>query len=193
MKVSFGRIIPITSISAPSKNIQRKKVDNPTYEIAKVLNSEKSTVYSRAEAKSIREFFQNILGDYNGKNGVLIKRTQAGDTVLISGKDAEHLKGKEKIDGYVDLKIENGQNKKKKDSEIILSSSKLEFDDLTPAQKYGGAPIKVKLDQFQYFNTQRYFTAKVDGFIREDVKHTQSPTSENRCENIVVNYQELYL
>lgn len=193
MKVSFGRVIPITSLSAPSKDIKTKRVDNSTYEIAKVLNSEKSTVYSKAEAKSIREFFQEILGDYNGKDGILIKRTNSGNTVLLSGEDARKMQGKEIVDGYINTKIENGHTKKKKDSEIILSSSKLSYEDLTPAQKYNGAPIKVKLDRIQYFNTQAYYTAHVDGYIKSDVAPTNSPTCVTKCENIVVNYKELFL
>ena len=60
-------------------------------------------------------------------------------------------------------------------------------------QRPNKRPIKAKLDQFEYYNTQRYFTAKVDGFIRKEVEPTSSPTCENRCENIVVDYKSLYL
>ena len=47
MKVSFGRIIPINSISAPDYNSKKKRVDNSTYNVAKVLNSEKTSAYSK--------------------------------------------------------------------------------------------------------------------------------------------------
>ena len=110
MKVSFGRIIPINSITAPDCSSKKKRVDNSTYDVAKVLNSEKTSAYSRAEAASIRNFFQNVLGDYNGKNGILMKRTQRGDDVLISGKDAltikEIEKGKTKNTEKTQSKIE---------------------------------------------------------------------------------------
>lgn len=188
MKVSFGRIIPVKSVTNPNFENKRRRVDNSTFEVAKVLNSEKSTVYSNDEATQIRHFFKEVLGDYNGKNGILIRRTESGDLFMISGSDAEKLQKREKIDGYVELKAENGNQRKKKDAEIILSSSKLPFEQQTTR-----TPIKAKLDEFRYFNAQRFFTAQVDGFIRNDVEQTLSPTYENRCENIAVEYQELYL
>lgn len=193
MKISFGRIIPIKSVSSPCKNIQRKKVDKPTYEIAKVLNSEKSTVYSDSESKSIREFFQRITGDYNGKDGVLIKRTESGDTVLITGQDVQNIKNKGSFEYYLESGIENGKTRNKKDSEIVITSSKLKSEDLTPSQIYGKIPIKTKLDRFQYYSIQRHFSALVDGYIRNDIKHTQNATSINRRENITADYQELFL
>lgn len=188
MKVSFGRVIPIKSITNPNSENKRKRVDNSTFEVAKVLNSEKTLTYSKEESQSIRNFFKAVLGDYNGKDGILIRRTEAGDLYMLSGKDAEHLKGKEKVDGYIELKAEDGKQKKKKDSQIVLSSSQLP-NTQQPSKK----PIKAKIDQFEYYNTQRYFTAKVDGYIRKEIESTSSPTCENRCENIVVDYKSLYL
>lgn len=188
MQLSFGRVIPVKSVTNPSSENRRKRVDNSTFEIGKVLNSEKTSTYTREEAQSIRDFFKEILGDYNGKNGILLKRTEDGDLFLISGKDAEHLKGKEKVEGYIELKAEDGKQKKKKDSQIILSSSKLSEN-----KQSSRRPNKAKLDQFEYYNTQRYFTAKVDGYIRKEVESTMSPTCENRCENVVVDYKGLYL
>ena len=188
MKVSFGRIIPVKSATNPNNENKRKRVDNSTFEVAKVLNSENSSVYSKKEADSIRNFFKTILGDYNGKNGILIRRTEAGDLFMISGEDAKKLEKKERVDGYIELKAEDGKQRRKKDSEIILSSSQLDED-----TQAGKQPIKAKLDEFRYFNAQRFFTAKVDGYIRNDVKQTPSPTCENRCENIFIEYQELYL
>lgn len=188
MKVSFGRVIPVISMTNPSSENTRKRVDNSTFEVAKVLNSEKTNAYSKEEAQSIRNFFKDILGDYNGKDGILIKRTEAGDLYMLSGNDAEHIKGKEKVEGYIELKAEDGKQKKKKDSQVVLSSSKLPSTKQTSKR-----PIKAKLDQFEYYNTQRYFTAKVDGYIRKDVETTSSPTCENRCENVVVDYIGLYL
>ena len=188
MKVSFGRVIPIKSITNPSSENKRKRVDNSTFEVAKVLNSEKTKTYSQEEAQSIRNFFKEVLGDYNGKDGILIKRTASGDLYMLSGKDAEHLNGKEKVDGYVELKAEDGKQKKKKDSQIVLSSSILSVN-----QQQSKKHLNAKLDQFEYYNTQRYFTAKVDGYIRKEVEPTSNPTCENKCENIIVNYNGLYL
>ena len=188
MKVSFGRIIPVKSVTNPNYQNTRRRVDNSTYEVAKVLNSEKSSVYTKDEAAQIRSFFQEVLGDYNGKDGILIRRTEAGDLFMISGSDVEKLQKKEKIDGYVELKAENGTQRKKKDTEIILTSSEFPVE-----QQANKTPLKAKLDEFRYFNAQRFFTAQVDGFIRNDVEQTLRPTCENRCENIAVEYRELYL
>ena len=115
MQVTFGRVIPVKSVTNPSAENTRKRVDNSTFEIVRVLNSESTSIYSKEEAKSIRNFFKEILGDYNGKDGILIKRTEAGDLFMLSGKDAEHLKNKEKVEGYIELKAENGKQKKKKE------------------------------------------------------------------------------
>lgn len=193
MNVSFGRIIPVKSVSNPNSEYQRSRVDNSTFEVVKVLNSEKSSKYSREESSKIRSFFQAVLGDYNGKNGILMKRTEDGDLVLLSGKDAkEAAKNKTDINKLIESKIEDGK-KQKPDTQIVLSSSKLTEDGLTEKQKTGKEPIKTKLNQFQYLNTARYFTAKVDGFIRKDILPTHSATKETRCENIFVNYNELCL
>lgn len=204
MKVSFGRIIPINSISAPDYYSKKKRVDNSTYNVAKVLNSEKTSAYSKSEAANIRNFFQAILGDYNGKDGIIMKRTQRGDDVLISGKDAQQIKeiekGKNKsseksqakIEELIYAKLENG-NGKKKDSVIILGSSTLSRNDLTFAQIAGESQIKTKLDQFGYMNVQHYYTAELDGFIRKDIEPTDKETCENQCANVIAEYQELKL
>ena len=186
MQVTFGRVIPVKSVTNPSAENTRKRVDNSTFEIVRVLNSESTSIYSKEEAKSIRNFFKEILGDYNGKDGILIKRTEAGDLFMLSGKDAEHLKNKEKVEGYIELKAENGKQKKKKEAQIVLASSQLPIG-VTKNQ------TKVKIDMFEYYRTQRYFTAKLDGYIRKDVEQTYSPTCENRCENVLVDYKGLYL
>lgn len=188
MKVSFGRVIPVKSVTNPSAENTRKRVDNSTFEIAKVLNSNNTPNYSKEEAQKIRNFFTEVLGDYNGKDGVLIRRTEAGDLFLISGKDAKHLQNKEKIEGYIEYKAEDGKQRKKKDAQIVLSSSQIPENN-HPNKK----PINAKLDIFEYFSTQRYFSAKVDGFIRKDIEQTQSPTRENRCENLIVDYSSLIL
>ena len=204
MRVSFGRIIPVFSTTAPDYSSTKKRVDNSTYDVAKVLNSEKTSAYSKAESASIRNFFQSILGDYNGKNGVLMKRTQRGDVFLISGEDAlsikEIEKGKTKnpektqakIEELIYAKLENGHGKKK-ETAITLASSKAPRESLTISQICGETPIKAKLDQFAYMNIQSYYTAQLDGYIRKDIKPTDKETCENQCVNIIAEYQELKL
>ena len=180
MKVSFGRIIPITSDTTQKKNPKRR-VDNSTYEIAKILNSEKSTIYSRNESANIRSFFRNILGDYNGQNGILMKKSSAGDTFLISGKDAEKLKETTEIDEYIEKYFHNRQ-KKGKENELILSSTK--------QQKGKG---KTKFNLFQYISAKTYYTALRDGHILNNKQPTDTSTGENKIPNYIVNYEELIL
>lgn len=68
-------------------------MDSPTYEVVKALNSEES-IYTKSQAKSIRKFFQSILGDYNGKSGIMMRKA-AGELYLLSGKDAAEYKKSE--------------------------------------------------------------------------------------------------
>ncbi len=204
MRVSFGRIIRINSTTSPDCSVKKKRVDNSTYDVAKVLNSEKTSTYSKSESVSIRNFFKKVLGDYNGQNGILMKRTQKGDVVLISGKDAQTIKGiekdrtknpektREKIEKLIYTKLENGHGKKK-ETLITLTSSKVSRESLSVEQIFGETPIKAKLDQFSYINTQSYYTSKLDGYIRKDVKPTDKETCENKCANIIAEYRELKL
>lgn len=178
MKVSFGRILPITSDTIQNANSKRR-VDNSTYEIAKVLNSEKSTVYSRKESQNIRDFFKEVLGDYDGQNGILMKKSQTGDVFLISGKDAEKLRNETEIDGYIEKYFHN-QHKKGKESEVVLSS-------VNPQKG------KTKFNLFQYLNTKTYYTAMIDGHILDEKEPTNRITCENKCPNYIVNYKELIL
>ncbi len=89
-KISFGRIIPISSDSDNKKS--DKRIDSSTYEICKILNSEHTSKYSKKQAASIREFFKSVLGDYNGQDGIIFKQSADGDIVLLSGKDAKEIK-----------------------------------------------------------------------------------------------------
>ena len=132
-----------------------------------------------------------------------MKRTNRGDVVLISGKDAHVIneldknkknpeKAQAKIEEFIYAKLENGHGKKE-ESLIILNSSKISRNSLNMAQIYGEAPIKAKLDKISYMNIQSYYTAQLDGFMRKDVKPTDKETCENQCENITAEYQELKL
>ena len=96
---SFGRIIKINSDSYNPE--QNKKIDNSTYEIGRILNSEPSKKYSNQQAKSIREFFKSVLGDYNGQNGILLRRTDNGDVFLLSGREAHKVHNIEKRTKYM--------------------------------------------------------------------------------------------
>ncbi len=88
---TFGRVI---KLNAPPQKVEFSADDRNfgvLYELENVLNSRGSGVYTRNESNKIREFFKNILGDYSGKNGIMIEKA-FGDTVIISGDDAKKVK-----------------------------------------------------------------------------------------------------
>ena len=83
--INFGRVIEIKSVTNPELASDRMKLDNSTYKINDILNSSDVTGYSRGERKSVRRFFKDILEDYNGYNGILIRRFGKNRIALISG------------------------------------------------------------------------------------------------------------
>lgn len=92
---AFGRVV---RLKAPPEKIDFSAVDREfgvLYELENVLNSKEIGSYTEDEADKIREFFKKILGDYNGENGVMIEKA-FGETVIISGEDAETVKELEK-------------------------------------------------------------------------------------------------
>lgn len=91
---AFGRVVKLV---APKEKVEFSANDRDygvLYELGNVLNGRNSRVYTDNQANKIREFFKNILGDYNGENGIRIEKA-FGDTFIISGKDAEKLKALE--------------------------------------------------------------------------------------------------
>lgn len=97
---AFGRVI---KLNAPKERVEFSETDRKfgsLYELQKVLNSEKTDIYTRGEANKIREFFKNILGDYDGKRGVMITKAY-GDTVILSGEDVKKVAELEKKHGII--------------------------------------------------------------------------------------------
>lgn len=83
--INFTRAIRIQNYPINSAEQQNK-------ELANILNGEKSKMYSTKESRQIRAFFRQILGDYNSQNKkILFRKTNDGDAVLLSGKDAENI------------------------------------------------------------------------------------------------------
>lgn len=92
---AFGRVI---KFNAPKERVEFSEDDRrfgSLRDLQKVLNSEKTDIYTKNEADRIKGFFKNILGDYNGQNGIIIAKAH-GDTVIISGEDAKTVKALEK-------------------------------------------------------------------------------------------------
>ncbi len=160
--LSFGRVIQIKSDS--QNQTSTDKTDKSTYEICKILNSERTHKYSNQQAQSIRDFFKSILDDYNGQNGILMRKNDSGDIVLISGKEAKKIS-----------RIEKKFSEPQKSSlvNLIIRTS-------LPNKKYGKTYSNLEFktghkskSDFSIFNQIIYSTAdltyghKSDGFIHE--------------------------
>ncbi|MBQ9244859.1 hypothetical protein IJ182_01175 [bacterium] len=84
---NFGRAIVVQN---------SKPENNTNQELLNVLNGQNSKVYQKKEARQLRVFFRQILGDYNSKSEeVILRTTEDGDSVLLSGKDAADVKNTE--------------------------------------------------------------------------------------------------
>lgn len=110
---NFGRIIKIHT-TAP--NLTKKEEEQATKELVNVLNSKKSNVYSSHDAiVDIKPYFKTILGDYNGKDGILTQKYYDND-YLISGEEAEQIS---KIKEAVDYNLISNKKAQKKIDEIF--------------------------------------------------------------------------
>ena len=110
---NFGRIIKIHT-SAP--HLTKKEEQQATEELVNVLNSKKSNVYSPYDSNvTIRPYFKTILGDYNGKNGVLTQKYY-GENYLVSGEEAEQIS---KIKEAVDFNLVSNKKAQKHIDEIF--------------------------------------------------------------------------
>ena len=85
---NFGRAIKVFT---QNKSIS-PKTDRAVLEINKVLNSKQTKEYNKSQSEKIREFFKSALGDYNGKDGIIFRKSRDGNLILLSGKDAKAIK-----------------------------------------------------------------------------------------------------
>lgn len=110
---NFGRIIKIHT-SAPY--LTKKEEEQATKELVNVLNSKKSNVYSSHDAiVDIKPYFKTILGDYNGKDGILTQKYYDND-YLISGEEAKQIS---KIREAVDADLVSSKKAQKRIDEIF--------------------------------------------------------------------------
>lgn len=167
---AFGRVIKVNSISNPGRlNVP---VDESTYDVARVLNGERVQNYSEKEAKRIRGFFKDILGDYNGKDGIVMRKI-GKDVFLLSGEDAakhkEYMKEqaikaeqydyknrkkflinvRKVADNRILNKAENGENSRR-NSDIEFAVNGFHPNDRTIEELVGLEPIDVKFDKIIY-------------------------------------------
>lgn len=113
INTAFGRVI---RLNAPPQKVEFSADDRDfgvLHELENVLNSRGSVAYTKNQANRIREFFKNILTDYNGENGIRIEKA-FGDTVIISGEDAKKVKEMEEKYGISYRNISNRQKSRGK-------------------------------------------------------------------------------
>ena len=100
---SFGRVIQLINASNPESTRSNAK------ELVRVLNNSDSNVYSQNQTGKVRNFFVDILGDYNGYNQIMTRKLSDGRNVLISGEDAKDLK-------YMELELHEQRDRVQKNS-----------------------------------------------------------------------------
>ena len=198
INISFGRVVKIANVNKnPNSRFQR----NNTQDIVSILKNQSVKTYSKEEAKKIKEFFVNTLGDYDGKNEIIYRKTQDGHGVLVSGNEAtsvllmemRHRKGYQKfynnseysekekqiflnksaedIDKFLSQRIENGRSKRPRSCFYISSS------------KPNG-----KIDHIKYVNSNAIYSAEKDGHILDNEELKNCPYY--RLQEVGVNYSE---
>lgn len=219
---SFGRAIKVNSVSNPEFPKEGRKVDSSTFEICRVLNNQQSDIYSKDEAKQIKNFFINILGDYNGNNSILMRRTQQGDVVMLSGQEAKDIKQLEKEKAKERSKIEKDHRKPSRIKQILIRNtflsvsdeinrkvedgiagkpeSKLEFNasslsqnEITNAQLIGMQPIEAKIDNIKYYSYNKHYNAENDGCLNPDQPISYKQTNRTPFVNVNFHREELKL
>lgn len=184
--VNFGRAIKVYSDSKVP--LSGKKIDNSVFEIGKILNSERSTKYSRQQAQHIRDFFVSVLGDYNGEDGIILKKSASGDVILLSGKDAKAVERLEKKAKYI------GQD-------VAENCIRREIHNRTETNKNGKGDYSLNLrvgsktksgfsifKQISYGITKCSYATKVDGAIKDP----KSLSKKDKGQRVIskISYEE---
>ena len=82
---NFGRIIEIKNTTDPMHTKHNAK------EIASVLSGVPSFVYTDEEAEKMQTFFEGVIDDYKSFSPVIARKTEAGYTVLVTGRDVKEI------------------------------------------------------------------------------------------------------
>ncbi len=202
---SFGRAIKINSVSNSDSVKNPYIIDKSTKEIENVLNN-KTSYYNKNHTEQIKNFFINILGDYDGNNLVLFRKIKDGTIVLLSGKDAEDIKRYEehcrknckkendfpKKDRMILKRLENGFDYKP-ESTLTFLSTKDKTENKTIKKIKGRKHIFTKLDYIVYSNLVYTYTENQDGFLLKGAKEIERPNGEKTLMNIAYDQKELKL
>ena len=122
-RASFARVIAISDERTGKISKYDDEKMNSLSELQNVLNGHRSSIYSNNAAQKIRNFFKDILGDYNGKNGITI-RSFGDDVILFSGEEANKLKQLEHQANYAKDQVQCLCNMKRKRKDGIIKNLK---------------------------------------------------------------------
>ena len=115
---NFGRVIQMQN--AENDELTRRNAK----QLVGVLNNSDKSMYSKSQEVEIRNFFKDVLGDYNGHDGIMTRKTQDGKNFLISGQDAKDIKQivKRQYDSYKNDKLTQHQKK------AVLEANQIELE-----------------------------------------------------------------
>ena len=215
--INFGRVIEIKSATNPELSKDRMKLDNFTYKINDILNSSDVSGYSREERKSIRRFFKDILEDYNGYNGILIRRFGKNRIALISGDDFNYFNRLEKnykndirylyngndakikkrksefykeFDSAIIHRLENGKSKK---AESLIQFDSSQIQEKKDNQQTNQSALKAKIDRFKYTLFSQLYQYGADGHTDDKGLITSKDNDKNAYAVVKYYKKELNL
>lgn len=129
--IAFCRAIKLKTYSENDYNNMK--------DISRILNGNISPEYNEEQHKKIKNFFVDILGDYDGKSGVSLRKTTNGDVFLFSGEEAKRLR-KAEIRENLDTK----KNKAAKYKENVSSEARKNVENLIYKLSENGNNFKPK-------------------------------------------------
>lgn len=198
--LNFKRAIPVsTSVYYP--NSGRALYEN-TIEVAKVLNSKKSSTYSQESAIKMKEFFKSVLVDYDGRAGIEFRKLpEQNMLVMLSGKDLNAIKQIEEEQRSLKKSINKSKtisrSKKKQSIEELHSKVDNEIlrrlEDGVKGKPKSNLHFKIdylnnKVNSIKYCMKQSFYTALSNGFVDKSKPTTYHPTAINKAQNFI--YEE---
>lgn len=197
---NFKRAIPVsTSIYYPNSG---RALDENTIEVAKVLNSKKSSTYSQDAATKMKVFFKSVLGDYDGRSGIEFRKLpEQNMLVLLSGKDLNAIKRIEEEQRPIKKQINKSKTTSKAKKKKAISELHAKVDTEIQRRLENGVDGKTKahlnfkndyltnkVTSIKYCMKQSFFSALVDGKVDNTKPKTHYPTSTNKAQNFI--YEE---
>ena len=141
--LGFKRAIPVTtSVYYPNSG---RALDESTIEVAKVLNSKKSSAYSQDTATKMKVFFKSVLGDYNGTNGIEFRKLpEKNMIVMLSGKDLNAIKRLEEQQRPIKKQINKSKTLSRNNKKKVIEELHTQVDKEILRRLENGADGKTK-------------------------------------------------